>query len=310
MKVKILGSAAGGGFPQWNCSCSNCAPLRAGTLKSSPRTQTQVAVTSGGRQWHLLNASPDLRTQLLNTKDLWPGASGRNTPIASVILTSADVDSVLGLLHLREFQPFRVYCTSAVRRIVREENSIFRVLERVLPQVEWVNLPLCERVTLSPANPQVPGSSLAVMAVGSSGSYPDYVSPSLRKSLSPGEAVSGLVIEEGQNRLFFAPSFPLGEHDWQDHVRMSCLALLDGTFWSDDELAQIRRSSPTARQMGHLPLSGKDGMLELFPNTTRTRRVLIHINNTNPILDEDSPEYHQVREAGWEVARDGMEFTL
>ena len=265
---------------------------------------------SDARAWHLLNASPDLRTQLVNAKELWPDGGPRNTRISSVILTSADVDSVLGLLHLREFQPFRVYCTSGVRRILREENSIFRVLERVSPQIAWVDLPLGERLNLAPSDSHVPGPVIRVMALGSAAPYPDYVSPGLRVTLPVKEAVISLVIEENEKRLFFAPSFPPGDPGWRINVRASHLALLDGTFWSDDELSRIQKGSASARQMGHLPLSGTGGLLELIPDAPRTRRVLLHINNTNPILDEDSPEYHQVREAGWEVAYDGMEFTL
>ena len=310
MKVKILGSAAGGGFPQWNCSCSNCARLRAGTLKSSPRTQTQVAVSSDGGNWHLLNASPDLRTQLQSTEQLWPRTGPRDTPIASVILTSADVDSVLGLLHLREFQPLRVYSTSAVRRILREENSIFRVLDRVSQQIEWMDLPLGERIDLAPTDSRVPGPSLRVLALGSPGTYPDYVSTRLREALPRREAVIALVIEEAQRRLVFAPALPPGELDWRLWVRESHLALLDGTFWSDDELVRIREGSPTARQMGHLPFSGDGGLLNLLGDAAECRRILLHINNTNPILDEDSAEHRAVLDAGWEIAYDGMEIIL
>ncbi len=310
MRVKILGSAAGGGFPQWNCACPNCRRLRDGSFPGRARTQTQAAISSDAGVWHLLNASPDLRTQLSATRELWPQRGTRSTPIASVILTSADVDSVLGLLHLREFQPFRIYCTSGVRRILREENSIFRVLDRAMPPVEWIDLPLGERVSIEPSASRIPGPNLRVMACGSAGAYPDYVSVSLRAELPPREAVIGLAIEENQKRLFHAPTFAPGEQEWRLQVRGSAMAFLDGTFWSDDELIRLRGSGPTARQMGHLPFSGDAGLLEHLADAGKCRRVLIHINNTNPILDEESAEHRAVLDAGWEIAYDGMEISM
>ena len=310
MRVKVLGSAAGGGFPQWNCGCPNCGGLRNGTLKACPRTQAQVAVSSDPSHWFLLNASPDLRQQIFATPELSVAPSSLASPISTILLTSADVDCVMGLLHLREFQPLHIYSTLSVRRILTEENSLFRVLARSNPPVRWDSLSLDRIIPLAP--PTSPGAKdgLFCKAVPLFGGFPDYVSDSLKGSLPSEEAVIGLQLVHKEKRLFYAPSFSgLGE-DWQRSVDESDLALLDGTFWKDDELIQVKRSRRTARDMGHLPLWGDRGMLKRPFRLGKTRRVLIHINNTNPVLNEESSEHRAVREAGWEIAYDGMEFNL
>ncbi len=310
MRVKVLGSAAGGGFPQWNCGCPNCCGVRNGTIKARPRTQAQVAVSSDQAKWFLLNASPDLRQQILATPDLSVTSSTLGSPILTIVLTSADVDSVMGLLHLREFQPLRIYSTVSVRRILTEENSLFRVLSRSNPPVQWDTLPLDRIIPLAP--PSSPGAKdgFFCKAVPVFGGFPDYVSDSLKGSLPPEEAVIGIRLVHKEKAFFYAPSLSgLGE-DWQRSIVESDLALLDGTFWKDDELIAAKRSRKTARDMGHLPLWGERGMLKRPFRLGKTKRVLIHINNTNPVLNEESPEHHAMREAGWEIAYDGMEFEL
>jgi pyrroloquinoline quinone biosynthesis protein B len=309
MRIRVLGSAAGGGFPQWNCGCSNCVRVRAGRLRASPRTQTQVAFSVESKGWFLLNASPDLRAQILATPELAPPEDSRRSPIRGVFLTSADVDSVMGLLHLREFAPFHIFATPAVQRILREENSIFRVLDRATPPVEWLNLPMPQ--TSSPSVGDLPGgSAFRCSAVPLGGTYPDYVNRSPGSTFSAEEAVVGLLLEHDEKRFFFAPSLPGRNQEWKELAEASDLVFLDGTFWNDDELIRATGSGKTARAIGHLPLSGENGLLRQFSGSGRGRRVLIHINNTNPILDEDSAEYRQVREMGWEIAHDGMEFVL
>ena len=309
MRVKVLGSGAGGGFPQWNCGCSNCNGLRAAKLHGSPRTQTQIAFSVNSKAWFVLNASPDLRAQILATPELAPPEGTRHSPIAGVFLPSADVDSIMGLLHLREFTPFRIFATPAVQQIVREENTIFRVLDRAMPPVQWLGISMRPQFARVDSDPRE-DSSFRCSAVPLGGAYPDYVSDALRGSLPADQAVVGLLVEQGEKRLFFAPSLPGQNQEWKKLAESSDLVFLDGTFWSDDELIRATGSGKTARAIGHLPLSGTDGLLQQFSGTGRGRRVLIHINNTNPILDEDSTEYHQVREMGWEIAHDGMEFTL
>jgi len=310
MRVKVLGSAAGGGFPQWNCACPQCAGVRSGTIKARARTQAQAAISPDGSRWFLLNASPDLRQQVLSSADFVPPAGSRNSPISAVILTSADVDAVMGLLHLREFQPLHIFATLAVRRIVTEENSLFRVLARSNPPVKWEVLSLDRLIPLIPPSLADKKSGLFCKAVSLNGSFPDYVSETLRNSLAPEEAVIGLTLVSKEKKLFYAPNLPGVGDQWARCVEESDLAILDGTFWKDDELNSIQKGCKSARQMGHLPLWGDRGLLRHPFRPSKTRRVLIHINNTNPILNDESQEARIVRDAGWEIAYDGMELAI
>src|SRR5271155_1704343 len=284
MRVKVLGSAAGGGFPQWNCACSNCSRLRRGELKGHSRAQAQIAVSLRASSWLLVNASPDLRQQILHEAEFAPAEGTRNTPIRGVILTSADSDCVMGLLHLREFQPLEIYSTPSIRRILTEENSLFRTLERSAPPVQWNDLPLDRPVAMFERNSCGESENVLCAAAPLGGEFPDYVSDTLRKALPKEEAVIGLQFVQNKKKFFYAPSLPGSGAEWKKHAEESDLALLDGTFWTDDELLRIRGSGKTARQMGHLPLSGKYGLLEQLQHARKARRVLIHMNNTNPIL--------------------------
>ena len=311
MRVKILGSAAGGGFPQWNCNCANCRRLRDGSLHGSARTQTQIAFSPDSKIWFLVGASPDLRTQILATQELSPNHDGpSHSPIAGVFLPSADVDSILGLLHLREFQSFFVFATASLQRILKKENKIFGVLERSDPPVQWQILSSKGRLGchLSESPGEAPAFVCATLPLG--GTYPDYVSTDLARTLSTDEATIGFSFEHRGKSLLVATSLSGSNSEWTKYAASADLVLIDGTFWSDDELIHTGRSSKTARDMGHLPLSGPGGLLEQFPRNARGRRVLIHINNTNPILDEDSAEHRAVLDAGFEIAYDGMELEL
>ena len=310
MRVTVLGSAAGGGFPQWNCACSNCSRLRAGTIRARGRSQAQLLVSVGARPSYLINASPDLRTQILSTSSLNPSVGLRDTPIAGIILTSADVDSIAGLLHLREFQPLRIYSTPSIRRILLEDNGIFRVLARSVPPAEWQEVSLGAWFALDTSSDSEGKSALRCRLIPLCGAYPDYVSDSLRRTLAPEEAVTGAVLAQGNKQFFYAPAVSGKSAAWEDWFRSSDVSLVDGTFWQDDELISAGVGKKTAREIGHLPLSGPEGLLERCKYPTRGKRLLIHVNNTNPILDEESPEFREVTDAGWEVAYDGMEFDL
>ncbi len=332
MRIKVLGSAAGGGFPQWNCACSNCRRLRAGKLHGRARTQSQLAFTTNEKLWFLLSASPDLRTQINATPQLCPISSTPNpplskkssqtseptsddSPIGGVFLPSADVDSVAGLLHLREFQNFFVFATPAVQRVVKE-NRIFRVLDRAEPPVNWVTLSSKGRMGCH--LDEEPGSAPEFLCttVPLGGTYPDFVSDELRRALPAEEATSGFVIYQGEKKLFYAPSIPAGIQptapngaNWKSWIENADASFLDATFWTDDELIKTGRSKKTAREIGHTPLFGPGGLLELYP-ASKGRRILIHINSTNPILDEDSREHRAVLDAGFEIAYDGMELEI
>jgi pyrroloquinoline quinone biosynthesis protein B len=311
MFVKILGSAAGGGFPQWNCACRNCSGLRSGSIQAAARTQTQLAFSPDGVVWFLLGASPDLRTQILSTPELAPPAGEpTGTPIGGIFLPSADVDSLMGLLHLREFQSFFLFATPAIQKIVQSENRIFDVLHRAEPPIHWQPLSPGGRLACRfGEDPSAPPTFLCA-AVSLGGSFPDYISTELRRSLAFEESVVALRFEQGAKSFFFAPTLPGISGEWLKAATTCSVAFLDGTFWSDDELLSAGRGHKTAREMGHVPLSGRDGLLAQFPTDSAARRILIHINNTNPILDEDSAENRAVRDAGFEIAYDGMEFTL
>ena len=313
MRIKVLGSAAGGGFPQWNCACANCQRLREGKLRGRARSQTQIAFSPdpAGDVWFLAPASPDLRSQIASQCELSAARNrGNQSPIAGVFLPSADVDSVMGLLHLREFQTFFIFATSSVQRLLKKENRIFTVLERSNPPVQWQTLSSKGRLGchLSETPGEAPSFVCSTVPLG--GAYPDYVSDDLRRTLPSDEASIGFLFEQGGKTLFFAPSISGSNSEWMKPAASADIALIDGTFWSNNELLQTGRSKKTARDIGHLPLSGPDGLLAQFPASPRGRKVLVHINNTNPILDEDSPEHRETLDAGFEIAYDGMELEL
>jgi pyrroloquinoline quinone biosynthesis protein B len=304
MHVQILGSAAGGGFPQWNCNCANCLGMRSGAFAGKARTQTQVAVSSDGQTWFLLNASPDLRLQIEAARTLHPRDRGRHSPVDGVVITSADLDQIVGLLSLRELQPLCIYCTPSLRRILREDNSIFGMLNRVPRQVSWSDIDLDKQFSLN-------GSSLRCTAFSLGNHYPAYVSAGRIATLPPNEALTGLIVESSTGRkLGYLPAVPALEASLTAMLETVDLLLFDGTFWSDDELIRVQGKGATAREMGHIPISGPEGSLRRLAGLKRPRKVFLHVNNTNPILDESSGQYKEVREAGWEVAEDGWQLEL
>jgi pyrroloquinoline quinone biosynthesis protein B len=314
MRVKILGSAAGGGFPQWNCGCANCSAVRAGNFQGKARSQAQIAISNDPHSWFLQGASPDLRAQIEATPELHPRAGVRQSPIAGAVLANADVDHVLGLLLLRELQPLRVYATNSIRRILTEDNSMFAMLQRVPGQVIWSAF---EPGTTFPLlDPAGKDSGIRCGALSLGTHYPAYVSPARRDQLNPGQASLGLIVESPTGkRLAYMPAVPQIDDALPDGALLKEFAaadvlLFDGTFWSDDELIRIQGSGKTARQMGHVPVSSADGSLARLAGLRRPRKIYIHINNTNPMLNEAGPEYREVRAAGWETAEDGWEFDL
>jgi pyrroloquinoline quinone biosynthesis protein B len=321
MRVKILGSAAGGAFPQWNCACVNCRAVRAGTFHGRPRAQTQLAITQDGQSWFLLGASPDLRAQIEVTPELHPRHGLRQSPIAGVLLANADLDHVLGLLLLRELQPLRVHATASVRRILREDNSMFGMLQRIPNQTVWTDFDSGEEFHL--CNAQGEDFGLRCRAWSLSTHYPAYVTADRQSQLAPGEASLGFILDSHSNdshsdtshsadspshsRLAYMPAVPQVDDALLQQLDTCDVLLFDGTFWSDDELIRVQGSGQTARQMGHIPV---ESTLVTLAGLRRPRKIFLHINNTNPMLDEASPEHRQVRDAGWEIAEDGWQFDL
>ena len=306
MRIKILGSSAGGGFPQWNCACQNCRAVRAGTFAGKARTQAQVAISADAGSWFLLGASPDLRSQIEAAVELQPSQGIRQSPIAGVVLLNADIDHVLGLLLLRELQPLRVHATASIRRILTEDNSMFGMLQRVPDQVKWSDF---TPGTVFPlVDPAGRHSGLRCRAVCLGEHFPAYVADSRRAELKANEASLGLTVESSSGkRLAYLPAVPQIDDAMMAELDAADVLLFDGTFWSDDELIRIQGSGQTARQMGHVAVCES---LQRLAQLGRPRKIYIHINNTNPMLNESRPERRQVREAGWEVAEDGWQFDL
>ncbi|MFZ0771257.1 MAG: pyrroloquinoline quinone biosynthesis protein PqqB [Candidatus Sulfotelmatobacter sp.] len=306
MQVKILGSAAGGAFPQWNCSCANCRAVRASTFHGKPRMQTQVAITEDGGSWFLLGASPDLRVQIEASPELHPRAGVRQSPIAGLALANADLDHVLGLLLLRELQPLRVHATASVRRILREDNSMFGMLQRIPNQTAWTDFESGKEFHL--CNAQGEDSGLRCCAWSLSTHYPAYVTADRQSQLAPGEASLGFFINSPSGgRLAYMPAVPHVDEALLEQLDACGVLLFDGTFWSDGELIRVQGSGQTALQMGHIPV---ENILAKLAGLRRPRKIFLHINNTNPMLDEASSQYRQVRGAGWEIAEDGWQFKM
>ncbi|HET9409693.1 MAG TPA: pyrroloquinoline quinone biosynthesis protein PqqB [Candidatus Sulfotelmatobacter sp.] len=309
MRVKILGSAAGGGFPQWNCACRNCCAVRTGSFHGKARTQAQVAVSSDEKSWFLLGASPDLRAQIEAAPELHPRNGIRQSPIAGAILANADLDHVLGLLLLRELQPLRIYSTASVGPIVRADNSFFKMLNRVPEQASWTTFNAGETFPL--CTPDGTDSGLRCRSLSLGSHFPAYVSPERHAQLNANESSLGLILgpEKGK-RLAYVPAVPQINDALLQALDSCDLVLFDGTFWSDDELIRVQGSGQTSRQMGHVPVSSPDGSLSRLAGIRHPRKIYLHINNTNPMLDESGPEFRQVCEAGWQIAEDGWQFDL
>src|ERR1700688_4843674 len=301
MHIRILGSAAGGGFPQWNCGCGNCVAVRRKASANpalKPRTQAQIAVSSDAISWFVAGHSPDLAFQIESTSALHPRAL-RDSPIAGVVLGSSDLDHVLGLLLLRELQPLRVYAAPSILRILREENSMFGMLNRVEPQVVWT--PMKSGAPFPTRSADGEDSGLRCEVYYLSGRYPKYVK-SEAANLARDEATAALFFESASGkRVAYIPAVGSMSDALLEKIRHVDLLLFDGTFWSDDELARVLGSGETAHQMGHIPV---EESLRLLKNIEVGRKMFIHLNNTNPILNEASREHQVVRQAGWEVAED------
>lgn len=304
MKVRVLGSAAGGGFPQWNCNCANCYGLRQGTIKASARSQSSIALSIDEDRWILINASPDIRAQISSFPAIQPQRGLRGSGIHAVVLVDSQIDHTSGLLMLREGCPLSVYATDMVKQDLSTGFPIFTMLESWNGGIDYNPMPV------DGSSFQIDGAErLRLTAVPLKGKAPPY-SPH-RNNPHLGDNI-GLYIEdlEDGSKLFYSPG--LGGIDDQVLKFMSnsdCL-MVDGTFWREDEMLVAGVGTKLAAEMGHLPQSGDQGMIEVLRQFSHQRKILIHINNTNPILIEDSPERAELDKEGIEVSYDGMEVAL
>ncbi len=305
MRIHVLGSGAGGGFPQWNCNCSNCRRMRQGELRAQPRTQSSITLSANGEDWVLCNASPDIRAQFAAFPAMQPGRALRDTALCAVVLIDSQIDHSTGLMMLREHgRPLDVYCTEQVRQDLSHGYPLFRVLDHYCG-VEWHRLALGADAPFT-----IPGADgLTFSPVPLTSEAPPY-SPH-RHNTQPGDNI-GLRVEDTRSGgvLFYAPGLGAIEPPVQACLEEADCVLVDGTFWTEDEMRHAGVGTKPAREMGHLALSGEGGILEALERAPRARKVLIHINNTNPILDEDSPQRAELQHLGIEVAHDGLDITL
>ena len=292
----VLGSAAGGGFPQWNCCCPVCRLAWAGDPRVKPRTQASIAVSADGERWLLINASPDLRAQISATPVLHPKADRRDSPTAAVILTGAEIDQTTGLLTLRERQPFRLLATAATHGFVAG-NPMFSALQ---PD-------LVPRLTIVPGECFAPLPGIEAELFSVPGKVPLYLEGDHSKNEA--DVNVGVELRAGTARLVYVPGAAAVPAPIQDRLARADIVLFDGTLYRDDEMILTGTGEKTGRRMGHMPIDGPDGTLVTLAGLSG-RRLFIHINNTNPILIEGSPERAHVTAAGWEVAEDGMEIAL
>lgn len=296
LEIVILGAAAGGGLPQWNCGCPNCNAARAGHIPAL--TQSSVAVSANGDEWLLLNASPDIRQQLAAMPVLHP-RSPRGSPVVAVLLTNGDIDHIAGLLVLREKTPFALYATGGIHRLLRE-NDIFDALDPALADRRTVALD-------SPFEP-LPGLSAKLFAVpGKPPLYREGATPDLRLE---GEQTVGVELRAGDARAFYIPGCAAMTARLADRLRGAGLVLFDGTLWRDDEMIATGTGTKSGGRMGHMSMDGPDGSIAALAGLEIARKVFVHINNTNPVLAPGSPERRAAEAAGWVIGQDGMEFRL
>lgn len=293
LRIVVLGAAAGGGLPQWNCGCPNCVAARRGDLPSL--SQSSIAVSGDGESWSIVNASPDLRQQLALTPALH--ATGlRQTPIVSVLVTNADIDHVAGLLTLREKQPFRLIATSEVHAVLAA-NPIFQALDPDLVVRETV--PVGEEIAIAP------GLRATLFPVP--GKVPLYLEAGEVVTDQEGELTVGVELASADSRAYYIPGCARMTPALEARLRGAPLVLFDGTLFRDDEMVEAGLGSKTGRRMGHMPIDGPQGSLAAFDGLGVGRKVYVHLNNSNPVLDSRSPARAAVSAAGWAVAEDGME---
>jgi pyrroloquinoline quinone biosynthesis protein B len=306
MKAVVLGAAAGGGFPQWNSNAEACRRARAGDRGAAPRTQASLAISGDGHRWFVINASPDLRQQIETRPFLHPHQGLRSSPIEGVLLTGADVDAIAGLLHLRERQAFTIYGSERVLGVLRD-NPIFGVLAADCVRRETVAL---DRA-FQPCHVDGSDSGLEVELFAVPGKVALYLETGdapAELAGRPGDTV-GVEVRANGRRLLYIPGCARMTEPLKRRLAGASVVLFDGTLWEDDEMIRLGLGPKTGQRMGHMSVSGPDGTIAAFRDVAVGRKILVHINNSNPILLDDSPERRILKEEGWEVAYDGMEVS-
>ncbi len=310
MIINVLGASAGGGFPQWNCNGRMSASARAGAPGFKPRNQSSLAVSADGVRWVLLNCSPDLRQQIAATPALWPDPSGpkRNSPIRAVVVTNADVDHIIGLINLREAQPFTIYGSDRVLATINT-NSVFNVCNpEIVPRIE---LPLDQPVTLTDHGEDL-GLTIEPFAVpGKIALFLEDTRDTASFGSRDGDTIGLKITETGTGRHFYyVPGCAEVDAPLAARLKGAPLVFFDGTLHTDDEMIRQGLMQKTGKRMGHISISGPDGSIAAFKDLGVARKIYVHINNSNPVLDDNSPERKATEAAGWEVGYDGMEIRL
>ncbi len=306
MRIVVLGAAAGGGVPQWNCNAPISQGVREGRIASPCRTQASIAVSLDGERWLLLNASPDLRQQFIERRCLWPRPGRlRHSPVSAVLLTGGEIDNVAGLLTMRERQPFTLWATAEVLALL-DANPIFEALDRALV----ARYPLALDRPVDIAGPEG-ALGIQVFAFAVPGKAPLYMEnrAAAGPALSGGQAI-GLELSAGGRRFHYIPGCGGLTPAIRRRIEGSRLLFFDGTLWRDDEMILLGTGSKTGIRMGHMSMSGPEGSIASLRDLDIGRRMYIHINNSNPALLADSPERAELTRAGWEIAADGMEIEL
>jgi pyrroloquinoline quinone biosynthesis protein B len=306
MKAVVLGAAAGGGFPQWNSNAEACRRARAGDPHAVPRTQASLAVSGDGERWFLINASPDLRHQIEAHSILQPRRDRRSSPIEGVILTGLDIDAIGGLLHLRERQPFTLYASRRALGVIAA-NPIFGVLAEDC--VRRQEVPLGRAFELRHVDGSVSGLSVLLFEVpGKVALYLEGGRAPEDLSGQPGDAV-GAQVSAGEQRLLYVPACAYMTDALKRRLAAASVVLFDGTLWRDDEMIRAGLGPKTGRRMGHMSVSGPKGSIAAFRDIPVERKIFVHINNSNPLLVDDSVEHAAAIREGWEVAYDGMDVS-
>ena len=295
-RAHILGAAAGGGLPQWNCGCENCNLARAGDIPA--QTQSSVAFTANGHDWAVLNASPDIREQIARAKVLHP-TDLRTSPLCAVLLTNGDIDHVAGLLTLREQQAFTLFATPEIHRVIAD-NPIFAALNP-----SYVTR---REIALEEVFEIAPGLQARLFAVP--GKVPLYLEGDQVQTDLVGEQTVGVHLKAGGRQVYYVPGCAALPEDLRARFEGADMVLFDGTLWQDNEMVDAGLSQKTGRRMGHMSMSGPDGSIAAFDGISVGQKVFVHMNNTNPVLRPTSPERQQVEAAGWTVACDGLEMDI